>query len=949
MRWMVAVMICALALLLPGQVWAQGASAYCSTQNATINRSGSVTFDVSNCDGPSNIGMGDDPRNPLDANGRGSTANGSIQLSFQSGPGTQTVTYTHGGNSATSDTFYLRDEDENVLTFNITINPSRTASIAVSPVNSSEDSGAAFVYTVTLSQTNTSATTVNLARSGTATSVIDYSGAVSSVVVPPNASSASFSVTPIADGVVEPDETVTFSVANGTGYSPGSPASATATIVNDDVTTASIAVSPASVAEDGGTNLTYTVTLTNPSSTAVSIGFSIGGTATSGTDFAAVNSPLVIPAGQTSGSIVIDPTADATSEPDETVVITLSAGSGYVVGSPNSATGTIVNDDVPSLSINDVSVNEGNAGTTTATFTVSLSQPAGAGGVSFDIGTADGTANAGSDYVASSLSGRTIPAGSSSATFSVLVNGDTLNEPDETYFVNVSNVTGANVADAQGLGTIVNDDTAPALSIDDVSVIEGNSGTTTATFTVSLSTASGQTVTVNYATADGTATAGSDYAARSGTLSFAPGTTTQTVAISVNGDLSVEPNETYRVVLSSATNATIARATGTGTINNDDAVVIIAPASLPAATAGTAYTQNLSASGGTAPYTFALSAGALPAGVTLSASGVLTGTPTASGSFNFTVSATDSGAPTTGSRAYTLVVAGAAVNLPATTLAPGTAGQAYSAAITPASGGIAPYTYALAAGVLPAGITVNSATGALSGTPTAPGTYNQFHPDGHGQHLGNAVARKPQLCVDHRCPADRGRTYHGAGCHAWHCVQPGVERQWRHRAVHLCDCRRRVAGGPDPGQQRHAVGYGDSGRHVQLHRAGDRCQQLYRHAGVCADRSWPDPGAACIHLACGHGRAGVHRGHHSGHRRYCALQLCADWRRAAGWRGAGHGHRWTERHTYRGGHVQLHPHCLRQHAQPGRAGLAQLCTDHRRGHAGDRAGHVAAGRQWHRL
>ncbi|MBB3835947.1 uncharacterized protein YhjY with autotransporter beta-barrel domain [Xanthomonas arboricola] len=724
MRWMVAVMICALALLLPGQVWAQGASAYCSTQNATINQSGSVTFDVSNCDGPSNIGMGDDPRNPLDANGRGSTANGSIQLSFQSGPGTQTVTYTHGGNSATSDTFYLRDEDENVLTFNITINPSRTASIAVSPVNRSEDSGDAFVYTVTLSQTNTSATTVNLARSGTATSGADYSGAVSSVVVPANASSASFSVTPIADSVVEPDETVTFSVANGTGYSPGSPASATATIVNDDVTTASIAVSPTSVAEDGGTNLTYTVTLTNPSATAVSIGFSVGGTATSGTDFAAVNSPLVIPAGLTSGSIVIDPTADATSEPDETVVITLNTGSGYVVGSPNSATGTILNDDVPSLSINDVSVNEGNAGTTTATFTVSLSQPAGAGGVSFDISTADGTANAGSDYVASSLSGQTIPAGSSSATFSVLVNGDSLNEPDETYFVNISNVTGANVADAQGLGTIVNDDTAPALSIDDVSVIEGNSGTTTATFTVSLSTASGQTVTVNYATADGTATAGSDYAARSGTLSFAPGTTTQTVAISVNGDLSVEPNETYRVVLSSATNATIARATGTGTINNDDAVVVIAPASLPAATAGTAYTQNLSASGGTAPYTFALSAGALPAGVTLNASGVLSGTPTASGSFNFTVSATDSGAPTTGSRAYTLVVAGAAVNLPATTLAPGTAGQAYSAAITPASGGIAPYTYTLAAGVLPAGITVNSATGALSGTPTAPGTYN---------------------------------------------------------------------------------------------------------------------------------------------------------------------------------------------------------------------------------
>ncbi len=377
----------------------------------------------------------------------------------------------------------------------------------------------------------------------------------------------------------------------------------------------------------------------------------------------------------------------------------------------------------PTLSINDVSVNEGNAGTSNATFTVSLSQPAGAGGVSFDIATADGSATAGVDYVASSLTGQTIPAGSSSATFTVLVNGDTLSEPNETFFVNVSNISGAGVSDAQGQGTIVNDDAQPTLSIDDVSVNEGNSGTTTATFTVTLSAASGQTVLVNYASADGTATAGSDYVARSGTLTFAPGTTAQGVAITVNGDTAVEPNETFSVGLSGVSNASIARATGTGTIINDDAVVTVGPASLPSATAGSAYSQNLSASGGTAPYTFTVTAGALPAGLTLSPAGVLSGTPTATGSFNFTASATDSGNPTTGSRAYALVVAGANVILPATTLPAGTAGQAYSSAITPAAGGIAPYTYAVTAGALPAGITLNSATGAVTGTPTSAGNF----------------------------------------------------------------------------------------------------------------------------------------------------------------------------------------------------------------------------------
>ncbi|HEX6032792.1 MAG TPA: ExeM/NucH family extracellular endonuclease, partial [Anaerolineales bacterium] len=113
------------------------------------------------------------------------------------------------------------------------------------------------------------------------------------------------------------------------------------------------------------------------------------------------------------------------------------------------------------LSVNDVSANEGDAGTTTFNFTVSLSAPAGPGGVTFDIATADNTATvAGNDYVAQSLPGQTIPAGQSTYTFGVTVNGDTSSESNETFFVNVTNVVGATALDGQGVGTITNDDAA---------------------------------------------------------------------------------------------------------------------------------------------------------------------------------------------------------------------------------------------------------------------------------------------------------------------------------------------------------------------------------------------------------------------------------------------------------------------------------------------------------
>lgn len=611
--------------------------------------------------------------------------------------------------------------------YTLTVSPPPSVSIAVSPASVSEDGATNLTYTVTRSLNLTSPTTVNITTTGTATSGTDYTGGVATVVIPAGATTATITINPNVDGTVEPDETVTLTVAAGTGYTVGAPAGATGTILNDDVPSVTVSVSPAAVAEDGAPNLIYTFTLNQAAFSTTSINYTIGGTAANGTDYATIASPLVIPAGNTTGTVTVNPTADTTIEADETVTLTLAAGTGYTVGVPNSATGTILNDDLPNLTINDVTVNEGNAGTTNFTFTVSLSAPAGPGGVTFNIATANGSATAGVDYVAQSLTGQTIPAGSSTYTFTVQVNGDTANEPTETFFVNVTSVINAVVVDGQGVGTITNDDPLPSMSIDDVSVVEGNAGTVNAVFTVTLSAASGQTATVLYATADGTATQPADYTSTSGSLTFTPGQTTRTLTVPVIGETVPEANETFFVNLSGAANATISDNQGVGTITNDDVPVTVSPGTLPNGTVATAYSQTITASGGTGPYSFAVTAGALPAGLTLSAGGAVTGTPNAGGSFNFTVTATDGSAfpgPFSGSQAYTLTIAAPTLALPATPLAGGTLGTAYSAAITPASGGTAPYSYAVTAGALPGGLTLNASTGAVSGTPSALGTFN---------------------------------------------------------------------------------------------------------------------------------------------------------------------------------------------------------------------------------
>jgi hypothetical protein len=230
--------------------------------------------------------------------------------------------------------------------------------------------------------------------------------------------------------------------------------------------------------------------------------------------------------------------------------------------------GTITdNDPPPTISINDVAVVEGTGiqPQASANFTVTLNGPS-EKMVSVQYALEAGTATANVDYP--NFAGTVdFQPGTVSKTISVPITLDNVFEPDETFFVNLSNPTNGTIGDGQGQATITNDDPQPTITIGTSFSSEGAQGATTnATFSVSLSNPSYQTITVAYATADGTATGGSDYVVTSGTLTFNPGETSKSIIVPIIGDNVDEINKTYVVNLSNPTNATITTGQGAGTI-----------------------------------------------------------------------------------------------------------------------------------------------------------------------------------------------------------------------------------------------------------------------------------------------------------------------------------------------------------------------------------------------
>jgi chitinase len=249
-------------------------------------------------------------------------------------------------------------------------------------------------------------------------------------------------------------------------------------------------------------------------------------------------------------------------------------GAGAVLGSVPHAAGH----NGHSITVTDTSASEG-AGKVTFTLSVSPAPETGET-VSVSVATSNNTATGGSncslpgtDYVTLASTTVTFTAGQTAKGQDVSICQDTAIEGNQTFFLNLSNPTSnAAVARFQGVATIIDDEQFPSLSMGNRSAAEGNSGTSTFQFAVTLSVASAQTVTVHYATADGTATAPSDYTAQSANLTFPPGSTTQNVNVPVAGDSAGETDETFFVNLSAPTNATISNPQGTGMIQNDDTI-----------------------------------------------------------------------------------------------------------------------------------------------------------------------------------------------------------------------------------------------------------------------------------------------------------------------------------------------------------------------------------------
>jgi len=229
----------------------------------------------------------------------------------------------------------------------------------------------------------------------------------------------------------------------------------------------------------------------------------------------------------------------------------------------------------PAIAIADVAVLERDSGTNDVTFLLTLT-PSSTNTVQVNFSTANGTAiGSGStaDYVPRSGAATFAP-GMTNLQITVGVRGDRVFENDETFLINLTTPVNGMIGDGQATATIQNDDAMPTVSVTDVTVTEQNTTTTNAIFRVSLSGGSGLPVVVTFAAASGTAEAGIDFSNRIGQLTFTAGTPflTQNVALLVYGDTTPEPNETFFLHLTSVTNVTIARASGLGTIVNDDGI-----------------------------------------------------------------------------------------------------------------------------------------------------------------------------------------------------------------------------------------------------------------------------------------------------------------------------------------------------------------------------------------
>ena len=371
---------------------------------------------------------------------------------------------------------------------NIT-NDDADVTVAVSPTSLNEDGAPNLVYTFTRTGATSGPLTVSFTLTGTAAST-DYTQSALAATFGAGESSTTVTIDPTADATVEPDETVILTVTSGTGYNAVSPSSATGTITNDD-TDITVAVSPSSVTEDGASNLVYTFTRSGVTTGALTVNFSVAGTAvfnidytqTGAASFNASSGTVTFGAGSSTVAVTIDPATDTGFESDETVILTVTSGTGYNVAIPSSATGTILNDD-PAGGIVRFSgpffyttensrfatVGVERVGDTSAAITVDYATPDDSEATTFvPCSTVNGSASPRCDFT-TALGTLRFAAGETSKTFSVLISQDSYVEGPEALTLTLSNPTGGAVLGSPSSSTltIVDDLSEPATNpIDD--------------------------------------------------------------------------------------------------------------------------------------------------------------------------------------------------------------------------------------------------------------------------------------------------------------------------------------------------------------------------------------------------------------------------------------------------------------------------------------------------
>ena len=426
-------------------------------------------------------------------------------------------------------------------------------------------------FKVLLQPVSASTVTVNYSTSpSSATAGVDYTTTNGTLTIPAGTTSMNVTVPVRGDNLIEGNEQFLLSLSGATNATIDD-GSAYGEIVDDDVAPVA-SISDATVMEgDTGTtgDAAFEISLSEASPVTASVVYTTNNwSAQAPGDYVSVTGTAVFQPGETSKVVHVTTVGDTLDENDEQFYVYLSSPSNATV-TDNYGYAVIVDDDRnPSLSIDDPSIYEGTTGSTQAAFTVTMSAPS-ANQVTVNYTTGNGSAVAPDDYTA--ISGTlTFAPGQTSATVPVTVQSDTLDENSEYLYLYLSSALNATVPDSYGYLYILDDDTRPGISVDDVSTVEPDTGTAAATFHVSLSAASPNVVTVNYATGDGSAAAPGDYISSSNTLTFNPGETVKTVQVQIVGNTLHENNEYYYLYLSSPTMASLIDSYGYGTIFDQD-------------------------------------------------------------------------------------------------------------------------------------------------------------------------------------------------------------------------------------------------------------------------------------------------------------------------------------------------------------------------------------------